>query len=404
MNPFISFCLYVAARVFVQYLKFRPKDQQMISSLQFLLHAMHALKKKNPLTESFIVQLDLDLVGAGIDVGQPKADYNSSNLVGNTPQRPEDIRNTPAEAGDLTGPVPVFELSELQGADLQSVPGTTQSRMAIPHFHTRGYNGPPDVGGGGGGGGGGAFSFMSKTQMGVGGAQSQSHASFAYLDRSSSSSTDLPHRQTASHLGAASSTNGALSPSLSNDMDTSTDANGANLDHATPNTDVSRHNSNTSFTPPSTHHDDITHKNAAAAAFVAGLYGNGGTSNSKTGSIISAASVAPLGSSAEQQPYFPVSTDDMDFTQIHNHFFSSSEDTAANGAMPTQHQAQQQQQTMSGGEDFAFPAGWDISMGGAGGTGLTPMVEQASWTNMMDGWEGMGPPHPQQTDAFGRRI
>jgi hypothetical protein len=72
MNPFVSFCLYVAARVFVQYLKFRPKDQQMISSLQFLLSAMQALKKKNPLTESFIVQLDLDLAGAGIDVGQPK--------------------------------------------------------------------------------------------------------------------------------------------------------------------------------------------------------------------------------------------------------------------------------------------------------------------------------------------
>jgi len=35
MNPFLAFCLYVAARVFVQYLKFRPKDEQMISSLQF---------------------------------------------------------------------------------------------------------------------------------------------------------------------------------------------------------------------------------------------------------------------------------------------------------------------------------------------------------------------------------
>ncbi|KAF2093107.1 hypothetical protein NA57DRAFT_49185 [Rhizodiscina lignyota] len=81
MNPFISFCLYVAARVFVQYLKFRPKDQQMISSLQFLLTAMQALKRKNPLTESFIVQLDLDLAGAGIDVGQPKLDYYNNNIV-----------------------------------------------------------------------------------------------------------------------------------------------------------------------------------------------------------------------------------------------------------------------------------------------------------------------------------
>ncbi|KAF2266835.1 hypothetical protein CC78DRAFT_458439 [Lojkania enalia] len=66
MNPFISFCVYVAARVFVQYLKTRPKDQQMNSSLQFLLQAMQALRRKNPLTESFLVQLDLDLESAGI--------------------------------------------------------------------------------------------------------------------------------------------------------------------------------------------------------------------------------------------------------------------------------------------------------------------------------------------------
>jgi hypothetical protein len=66
MNPFISFCVYVAARVFVQYLKTRPKDQQMASSLQFLLQAMEALRRKNPLTESFLVQLDLDLEGAGL--------------------------------------------------------------------------------------------------------------------------------------------------------------------------------------------------------------------------------------------------------------------------------------------------------------------------------------------------
>lgn len=70
MNPFLAFCLYVAARVFVQYLKFRPKDEQMISSLQFLLAAMHAMKRKNPLAESFLVQLDVDLEGMGMDVGQ----------------------------------------------------------------------------------------------------------------------------------------------------------------------------------------------------------------------------------------------------------------------------------------------------------------------------------------------
>lgn len=66
MNPFISFCLYVAARVFVQYLKCRPEESQTIDSLRFLLSAMNALKRKNPLTESFLVQLDVDLEALGL--------------------------------------------------------------------------------------------------------------------------------------------------------------------------------------------------------------------------------------------------------------------------------------------------------------------------------------------------
>ncbi|KAF4636952.1 hypothetical protein G7Y89_g1138 [Cudoniella acicularis] len=48
MNPFISFC-------------FQTGD-----SLRFLLSAMNALKRKNPLTESFLVQLDVDLEGLGM--------------------------------------------------------------------------------------------------------------------------------------------------------------------------------------------------------------------------------------------------------------------------------------------------------------------------------------------------
>ena len=84
MNPFLAFCLYVAARVFVQYLKFRPKDEQMTSSLQFLLAAMHALKRKNPLTESFLVQLDVDLEGMNIDIGHQRvSDAAKARIVSN---------------------------------------------------------------------------------------------------------------------------------------------------------------------------------------------------------------------------------------------------------------------------------------------------------------------------------
>jgi hypothetical protein len=61
MNPFLSFCLYVSARVYVQYLKSRPDDSQISDSLHFLLSAMTALKKRNPLTKSFLAQLDVDI-------------------------------------------------------------------------------------------------------------------------------------------------------------------------------------------------------------------------------------------------------------------------------------------------------------------------------------------------------
>ncbi|KAK6495318.1 hypothetical protein TWF481_003343 [Arthrobotrys musiformis] len=64
MNPFVSFCLYVAARVFVQYLKSNPNDENIRSSLEFLISAMGHLKKLNPLTESFLVQLDVDMIGS----------------------------------------------------------------------------------------------------------------------------------------------------------------------------------------------------------------------------------------------------------------------------------------------------------------------------------------------------
>ena len=62
----MAFCLYVSARVFVQYLKARPEDQQILASLDFLLRAMHVMKRKNGLTESFIAQLDLDMETAGL--------------------------------------------------------------------------------------------------------------------------------------------------------------------------------------------------------------------------------------------------------------------------------------------------------------------------------------------------
>lgn len=68
----MSFSVYLAGRVFAQYLKSRPDDSMVRSSLEFILSALNALKSKNPLTESFLVQLEVDL-GATVsqDSGNP---------------------------------------------------------------------------------------------------------------------------------------------------------------------------------------------------------------------------------------------------------------------------------------------------------------------------------------------
>lgn len=79
MNPFTAFCLYVAARVFVQFLRARPTELQVSTSLHFLLTAMHAMTRKNPLTESFIAQLELDMETAGI--ANPLVDKSALQAV-----------------------------------------------------------------------------------------------------------------------------------------------------------------------------------------------------------------------------------------------------------------------------------------------------------------------------------
>ncbi|KAH9428971.1 hypothetical protein MCOR02_010388 [Pyricularia oryzae] len=88
MNPFLSFCLYVSSRVFVQYLKSRPDDSQSSDSLRFLLAAMNALKRKNPLTESFLVQLDVDLEALTARIPKLKGQFTrsaESTTSGNQP-------------------------------------------------------------------------------------------------------------------------------------------------------------------------------------------------------------------------------------------------------------------------------------------------------------------------------
>lgn len=105
INPFTSFCLYVAARVFVQYLKSRPDESQVADSLRFLLAAMGALKKRNPLTESFLVQLDVDLEALGTRIPKLRNVFQRST-DGVFPRAFRGVDITPTEGGHGHGILP----------------------------------------------------------------------------------------------------------------------------------------------------------------------------------------------------------------------------------------------------------------------------------------------------------
>ena len=87
----MTFCLYVASRVFVQYLKSRPRDGQVKASLHFLITVMNIIKRRNPSTESFLVQLDVDLQNAGLEESRSlrtrlakKTDWSTGCWAGGT--------------------------------------------------------------------------------------------------------------------------------------------------------------------------------------------------------------------------------------------------------------------------------------------------------------------------------
>lgn len=86
MNPFVAFCIYVAARVFVQFLKRTPDDQEIRASLEFLFSAMQAMKRRNPLSESFLIQLGLDIEGTGLDILLHNPDFSMSVVKGTVRQ------------------------------------------------------------------------------------------------------------------------------------------------------------------------------------------------------------------------------------------------------------------------------------------------------------------------------
>ncbi|KAJ5454336.1 uncharacterized protein N7458_005292 [Penicillium daleae] len=127
LNPFMSFCLYISARVFVQYLKSRPDDSTVYSSLQFVVSALNAMKSKNPLTESFLVQLDVDLEGTGIRaVDNTKASSGLSHVA----------KALQSYCADNTDCTPIYVVGQSQGsaAPTESPQDSSKSRTSARSF------------------------------------------------------------------------------------------------------------------------------------------------------------------------------------------------------------------------------------------------------------------------------
>ncbi|KAF4549547.1 Fungal specific transcription factor domain-containing protein 68 [Elsinoe fawcettii] len=119
-NPFSTFCLYVAARVFVQYLKSRPTDSNVKASLHFLLTAMQAMRRKNLLTESLLVQLDIDLQAAGLEESRS-------------------LRNRLAKLGGVA-PMQASKMCTSMQEMAESPSSTTSSKPPVPRGHAFGDN------------------------------------------------------------------------------------------------------------------------------------------------------------------------------------------------------------------------------------------------------------------------
>ncbi|KAK1149391.1 hypothetical protein N8T08_006614 [Aspergillus melleus] len=124
MNPFMAFCVYIAARVFVQYLKSRSDDSAARSSLQFLFSALGALKQKNPLTESFLVQLDVDMEGTAIDDIRPRP----SKRVRHEPNRTHSDEETAPDTQPLRSICPNSRATP--APEEEDSPSSNNSRQA----------------------------------------------------------------------------------------------------------------------------------------------------------------------------------------------------------------------------------------------------------------------------------
>ncbi|KAF2202709.1 hypothetical protein GQ43DRAFT_368576 [Delitschia confertaspora ATCC 74209] len=332
MNPFISFCIYVAARVFVQYLKTRPKDQQMRSSLQFLLQAMQALRRKNPLTESFLVQLDVDIESAGI-FGMQK----SGNLTAEIPVNTDSVSCSP-----------MFELRESQSATA-AVNTFGNGNPIVPS------NAPPQYTGNSAGP---PFHLTSITTVNM-----QTQPTYPYARLHQNVSLDLPQRQRATPNGIHSIPGEARQND--SEMDLSSDTNGSQATPSSLNSQSRGGSTPHNSYSPSQQQDDPQNQH---------LHNVG-----KAPANMSQPSQMPLpcSSAPNMNENFFSSTTEM-FPET---FYNNPASTSPNDPIPGNF--------MTGNE-------WDMSGGLGAGTGMAPMSEGSwnqMLESIHMGWDAVGSPH-----------
>ena len=348
MNPFISFCLYVAARVFVQYLKSRPKDNQVRTSLQFLLSALHAIKRRNRLTESFLVQLDVDLEAAGLE--------DARMLRQSMPKPPNTANRTQGCA--------TMGLSASDPATVRRNPAYGDTGLAV-------YNNPDST-----------HVPLIPVTAGVANPyefsnQSTSDSSFSGFTPNDRNQFDIATREqrTPGSLHTVNDSNTYRSPAnLTQDMDTSPDGSGSGGGGGqhTPNSqqnNISSHASNTAYSPPNaqnksqsqSHQQQLPHQTPQNPQ-----YYNPHTDNSNN--------------NATHNPQF-FNPNDPSFTATTNNF-----DTTYLAAAATSFDTSQQQQNL----EYTQSQIWEMS---GGGTGLTPggpgadimNMSDVDWNQMMEG-------------------
>lgn len=66
----------------MQFLKKNSVEEESRASLEFLLNSMNVLKRRNPLSESFLMQLTVDIEGTGLDSLLRNLDFSSSMMKG----------------------------------------------------------------------------------------------------------------------------------------------------------------------------------------------------------------------------------------------------------------------------------------------------------------------------------